>query len=78
MKGFSLKSIGCKVIESFLSLCLTDDRGKYLVCGMKHGHLLIYNRSKGGKKLIRDAVKKQADVVACCDLEMLKSKFFLV
>lgn len=58
MKGFSLKSIGSKIIESMLCLCLTEDRGKFLIAGMKQGHLLMYNRSKGGKKLIRDATRK--------------------
>jgi hypothetical protein len=78
MKGFSLKSIGSRVIESMLCLCLTEDRGKFLIAGMKKGHILMYNRSKGGKKVIRDVVRKQADIVGIADLEMLKSKFFVV
>lgn len=78
MKGFSLKSIGSKIIESMLCLTLTEDRGKFLVAGLKHGHILLYNRSKGGKKLIQDVVRKSADIVAVADLEMLKSKFFVL
>lgn len=78
MKGFSLKSIGSKLIESLLCLTLTEDRGKFLIAGMKNGHLLFYNRSKGTKKVIRDVTRKNADVVAIADLEMLKSKFFVM
>ena len=52
MKGFSLKSIDSPVIESILSLTLTEDKGKFLVAGLKKGHLLLYNRSKGGKRVI--------------------------
>jgi hypothetical protein len=52
MKGFSLKSVKSKVIEPITSLTLTEDRGKFLVCGMKKGHIFLYNRSKGGKKLV--------------------------
>lgn len=78
MKGFSLKSIGSKIVESMMCLTLTDERGKFLIAGMKKGHLLMYNRAKGGKKLIREATRKQADIVGIADLEMLKSKYFVV
>lgn len=57
MKGFNLKDVG-NVVEPLLCLGLTDDRGKFLVCGMRKGYLLIYNRAKGGKKIIYDATKK--------------------
>lgn len=51
MKPFSLKEIN-PVVESLTCLTLTEDRGKFLVAGMKKGHLFIYNRSKGGKRVI--------------------------
>ena len=58
MKGFSLKSIKSTVIEPIYCLCLTEERGKFLVCGMRKGHILLYNRSKGGKKVFEYLTKK--------------------
>ena len=78
MKGFSLKSIGSKLVDSLLCLCLTEERGKFLVAGIKGGHFLFYNRSKGTKKVVRNVTRKNADIVAIADLEMLRSKFFIV
>lgn len=57
MKGFNLKDVG-NVIEPIYCLALTEDRGKFLVCGMRKGYILIYNRAKGGKKVIHNATKK--------------------
>ena len=59
-------------------MALTEERGKFLVGGTKKGHLVMYNRVKGGKKIVKDVVRKSQDVVAVCDLEMLDSKFFVV
>lgn len=66
------------VIEPLLCITLTEERGKFLVCGMKKGHLFIYNRSKGGKKFIANVVKKESDIVGIADLVLLKSKFFAI
>ena len=71
MKSLTLKGIKSKIIEPMLCVTLTEDRGKFLVAGLKKGHLFMYNRIKGGKKVIRDAVRKNADIVAITDLEML-------
>jgi hypothetical protein len=57
MKGFSLQSIKAKVIEPIICLALTENRGKFLVCGTRKGHILLYNRVKGGKKLIENCTK---------------------
>ena len=35
MKGFSLKSIGASISEPMLCLCLTEERGKFLIAGLK-------------------------------------------
>ena len=78
MKGITLKQMKAPFIEPILCVTLTEERGKFLVGGLKKGHLMMYNRSKGGKKIIRDAVRKNADVVAITDLEHLDSKFFVI
>jgi hypothetical protein len=66
------------VVDSINCMCLTDERGKFLVAGMKGGHLMIYNRVKGGKKVVEDVMKRNQDVVDVIDLEGLDSKYFLV
>ena len=38
----------------------------------------MYNRSKGGKKVVKDITRKSADVLAVADLEMLQSKYFVI
>lgn len=78
MKGFSLTSLKSPVIEPILCIALTEEKGKFLLGGMKKGHLLIYNRAKGGKKIVEDIVKKGSDIVCIIDLELLKSRYFMV
>lgn len=78
MKGFSLKSIESPVIEPILCLALTEEKGKFLLGGTKKGHLLLYNRSKGGKRVIQNVVKKGSDIVAIANLEYLSSKYFVI
>jgi WD40 repeat protein len=78
MKGFSLASIKAKVVEPILSLALTEERGKFLACGTRKGHILLYNRSKGGKRLIENCTKAYSDIVAICNLELLFNKYFLI
>lgn len=78
MKGFSLKSIKSSVIEPIYCICLTEDRGKFLVAGMRKGHVLVYNRSKGGKKVFENLTKKAADILTVINLEMLHNKYFLM
>ena len=78
MKGFSLESLDSPVVEPILSMALTEEKGKFLVAGMRKGHLLIYNRVKGGKKIIEDVTKKESDVVSVIDLELLNSRYFLI
>lgn len=58
MKGFSLKKLKATVVASITCMCLTDERGKFLVGGMVGGHLLIYNRLKGGKKIVENVMKR--------------------
>ena len=77
MKGFSLASIKSKTIEPILCLTLTEERGKFLVCGMRKGHLLLYNRSKGGKKVVENCTKLYSDIISVCNLELLDNKYFL-
>mmetsp|Transcript_6175 Transcript_6175/g.5562 ORF Transcript_6175/g.5562 Transcript_6175/m.5562 type:complete len:325 (+) Transcript_6175:562-1536(+) len=78
MKGFSLQSIRSKVIEPIYCLCLTEARGKFLVAGLRKGHLLLYNRSKGGKKVFEYLTKKMADILDVVNLERLEHRFFLI
>jgi len=52
MKGFNLKGIDSPVVEPILCLCLTEGNQKFLVGGMKKGHLVFFNRAKGGKKVV--------------------------
>lgn len=78
MKGFSLTSINSKVIEPFHCVTLTEERGKFMVAGMRKGHILIYNRSKGGKKVIENCTKKGADILSICNLESLHHKYFII
>ena len=78
MKGFSLDNLNSPVIEPILCICLTEEKGKFLVCGMRKGHLLVYNRQRGGKKIIEDVVKKGSDILCLIDLELLHSKYFLI
>jgi hypothetical protein len=77
MKGFSLKD-HCPIVEPILCIALTEEKGKFMIAGLKKGHIFLYNRSKGGKKLIQMTTKKSSDIVAICDLELLDSKFFLI
>lgn len=77
-KGFNLKGIKSPVIDNITSLALTEDRGKFLVAAIKGGTLLLYNRSKGGKKIVENCVKKKADIVAITNLTYLDNKFFLI
>lgn len=51
MKAISLKEIS-PIVEPILCLALTEDNGKYLIGGLKKGHLFLYNRAKGGRKLV--------------------------
>lgn len=51
MKGMSLKEMS-PVVEPILCMTMTEDKGQYLVGGLKKGHLFLYNRAKGGRKLI--------------------------
>lgn len=51
MKGFSLREVS-PIVEPIMCLTFTEDKGQYLVGGLKKGHLILYNRLKGGKKLI--------------------------
>lgn len=73
-----MKSIKSKVIEPIHCVTLTEDRGKFLVAGMRKGHLLVYNRSKGGKKVFEYLTKKMADIVAIINLELLHNRYFLI
>lgn len=55
MRGFTLQNIGSPIIEPVLCMSMTyKDKGlyKFLLGGMKGGNLLMYNRKKGGKKVI--------------------------
>lgn len=45
---------------------------------MKKGHLVLYNREKGGKRVIEHAAKKGQDIVALCTLDRMKGKYFLM
>lgn len=78
MKGFSLKSIKAPIIEPIYCLALTEERGKFMIGGMRRGHILIYNRSKGGKRVIENCTKKGADIVCVTNLELLHNKYFLI
>jgi len=66
------------VSEPLLCLCLTEMHGKFLVAGMKRGHVFIYNRSKGTKKIVQGLTKKDSDILAAVNLERLDSKYFLI
>lgn len=78
MKGFSLKSLESRVVDAITCICLTESKGKFLIGGIKDGHLLVYNRKKGAKKIIENCVKKHADIISIVDLELLDSKYFLI
>ena len=78
MKGFSLETLKSPIISPITCLCLTEEKGKFLVCGLKGGHIILYNRSKGGKKIIEDVVKKGCDIMCVIDLELLGSRFFMI
>ena len=44
MRGFSLNQIKSPVIEPIYCVALTERRDKFLVGGMRKGHLVLYNR----------------------------------
>ena len=78
MKGFNLKSLKSPVIDAILCIGLTEERGRFLIAGIKGGAMLLYNRSKGGKKIVQNVVKKNADIIAITNLAYLDSKYFLI
>lgn len=80
MRGFTLQNIGASNIEPVLCMSMTDiDKKKYkfLLGGMKNGCLLMYNRKKGGKKVIANVTKRNTDVIAITDVTKIQnSRFF--
>jgi hypothetical protein len=52
MRGFTLRNIDSPVIEPIFCQCLTESKHSYSLGGTKKGHLVMYNREKGGKKVI--------------------------
>jgi len=78
MRGFTLRNIDSPQIEPIFVQCLTEKLHKYAIGGMKKGHLVMYNREKGGKRVIEYAAKKGSDIVAMCTLDRMKGKYFLI
>lgn len=72
MRGFTLQNIGSNVMEPVMCLAMTDrDKGlsKFILGGMKTGALVMYNRKKGGKKVIENCTKRNTDILAITDIE---------
>jgi len=82
MRGFTLQNIGSPIIEPVLCMGMTDmDRGQYkfLLGGLKGGNLLMYNRKKGGKKVIANVTKRKTDILAITDIKHIQnSRFFAI
>lgn len=63
-------------------MTMTDmDKGQYkfLLGGLKGGNLLMYNRKKGGKKVLANVTKRKTDIVAMTDIKNIQnSRFFAI
>ena len=78
MKTFNLKQKKCEAWGPVNCLAMTEDNNKFLIGGMDKGHLMIYNRAKGGVKTILDSSKKSANIVGITNMERMKGKYFCI